>query len=146
MEYTGADNQKHRPVMIHRAPFGSMERFVAVLLEHCAGDFPLWLSIEQVAILPISEKYNEYAKNVLELLNNSDIRGFVDDRNEKIGKKIRDSELKKIPFMLVVGEKEAENNEVSVRQRNEGDLGSMTVESFDQLIQKAIENELSVNA
>jgi threonyl-tRNA synthetase len=146
LEYTGADNQKHRPVMIHRAPFGSMERFVAVLLEHCAGDFPLWLSIDQVAILPISDKYNEYAKNVLELLNNSDIRGFVDDRNEKIGKKIRDSELKKIPFMLVVGEKEAENNEVSVRQRNEGDLGSMTIESFDQLIQKAIENELSVNA
>ncbi len=146
LEYTGADNQKHRPVMIHRAPFGSMERFVAVLLEHCAGDFPLWLSIYQVAILPISDKYNEYAKNVLELLNNSDIRGFVDDRNEKIGKKIRDSELKKIPFMLVVGEKEAENNEVSVRQRNEGDLGSMTIASFDQLIQKAIENELSVNA
>jgi threonyl-tRNA synthetase len=146
LEYTGADNQKHRPVMIHRAPFGSMERFVAVLLEHCAGDFPLWLSIDQVAILPISEKYNEYAKNVLELLNNSDIRGFVDDRNEKIGKKIRDSELKKVPFMLVVGEKEAENNEVSVRQRNEGDLGSMTIASFDQFVQKAIENELSVNA
>ena len=146
LEYTGADNQKHRPVMIHRAPFGSMERFVAVLLEHCAGDFPLWLSIDQVAILPISEKYNEYAKNVLELLNNSDIRGFVDDRNEKIGKKIRDSELKKVPFMLVVGEKEAENNEVSVRQRNEGDLGSMTIQSFDQFVQKAIENELSVNA
>ena len=146
LEYTGADNQKHRPVMIHRAPFGSMERFVAVLLEHCAGDFPLWLSIDQVAILPISDKYNEYAKNVLELLNNSDIRGFVDDRNEKIGKKIRDSELRKIPFMLVVGEKEADNNEISVRQRNEGDAGSMTIESFTQLIQKAIENELSINA
>jgi len=146
LEYTGTDNQKHRPVMIHRAPFGSMERFVAVLLEHCAGDFPLWLSIDQVAILPISDKYNEYAKNVLELLNNSDIRGFVDDRNEKIGKKIRDSELRKIPFMLVVGEKEAENNEVSVRQRNEGDAGSMTIESFSQLIQKTIENELSINA
>ena len=146
LEYTGADNQKHRPVMIHRAPFGSMERFVAVLLEHCAGDFPLWLSIDQVAILPISEKYNEYAKNVVELLNNSDIRAFVDDRNEKIGKKIRDSELRKIPFMLIVGEKEAENNEVSVRQRNEGDAGSMTIESFSQLIQKAIENELSINA
>ncbi len=146
LEYTGADNQKHRPVMIHRAPFGSMERFVAVLLEHCAGDFPLWLTIEQVAILPISDKYNEYAKNVVELLNNSDIRAFVDDRNEKIGKKIRDSELKKIPFMLVVGEKEAENHEVSVRQRNEGDAGSMTIESFSQLIQKAIENELSINA
>ena len=146
LEYTGADNQKHRPVMIHRAPFGSMERFVAVLLEHCAGDFPLWLSIDQVAILPISDKYNEYAKNVLELLNNSDIRGFVDDRNEKIGKKIRDSELRKIPFMLIVGEKEADNNEISVRQRNEGDAGSMTIESFTQLIQKAIENELSINA
>ncbi len=146
LEYTGADNQKHRPVMIHRAPFGSMERFVAVLLEHCAGDFPLWLSIDQVAILPISDKYNEYAKNVLELLNNSDIRGFVDDRNEKIGKKIRDSELRKIPFMLIIGEKEADNNEISVRQRNEGDAGSMTIESFTQLIQKAIENELSINA
>ena len=146
LEYTGADNQKHRPVMIHRAPFGSMERFVAVLLEHCAGDFPLWLSIDQVAILPSSDKYNEYAKNVLELLNNSDIRGFVDDRNEKIGKKIRDSELRKIPFMLIVGEKEADNNEISVRQRNEGDAGSMTIESFTQLIQKAIENELSINA
>ena len=146
LEYTGADNQKHRPVMIHRAPFGSMERFVAVLLEHCAGDFPLWLSIDQVAILPISDKYNEYAKNVLELLNNSDIRGFVDDRNEKIGKKIRDSELRKIPFMLIVGEKEADNNEISVRQRNEGDAGSMTIESFTELIQKAIENELSINA
>jgi threonyl-tRNA synthetase len=146
LEYTGADNQKHRPVMIHRAPFGSMERFVAVLLEHCAGDFPLWLSIDQIAILPISDKYNEYAKNVLELLNNSDIRGFVDDRNEKIGKKIRDSELKKIPFMLIVGEKEAENKEVSVRQRNEGDLGSMTIESFNHLIQKTIEDELSINA
>ena len=146
LEYTGADNQKHRPVMIHRAPFGSMERFVAVLLEHCAGDFPLWLSIDQVAILPISDKYNEYAKNVLELLNNSDIRGFVDDRNEKIGKKIRDSELRKTPFMLIVGEKEADNNEISVRQRNEGDAGSMTIESFTQLIQKAIENELSINA
>ena len=146
LEYTGADNQKHRPVMIHRAPFGSMERFVAVLLEHCAGDFPLWLSIDQVAILPISDKYNEYAKNVLELLNNSDIRGFVDDRNEKIGKKIRDSELRKIPFMLIVGEKEADNNEISVRQRNQGDAGSMTIESFTELIQKAIENELSINA
>lgn len=145
LEYTGADNQKHRPVMIHRAPFGSMERFVAVLLEHCAGDFPLWLTTDQVAILPISEKYNEYAANVLELLNNSDIRGFVDDRNEKIGKKIREAEMKKIPFMLIVGEKEAKNNELSVRQRSEGDKGSMNVEAFASLVNKTIEIELSTN-
>lgn len=145
LEYTGADNQKHRPVMIHRAPFGSMERFVAVLLEHCAGDFPLWLTTEQVAILPISDKYNDYAKDVLELLNNSDIRGFVDDRNEKIGKKIREAELKKIPFMLVVGEKEAEENQVSVRQRGEGDKGSMAVDAFATLVRLAIEKELSTN-
>lgn len=145
LEYTGADNQKHRPVMIHRAPFGSMERFVAVLLEHCAGDFPLWLTTEQVAILPISDKYNDYAKDVLELLNNSDIRGFVDDRNEKIGKKIREAELKKIPFMLVVGEKEAEEKQVSVRQRGEGDKGSMAVDAFATLVGQAIEKELSTN-
>jgi len=129
--------------MIHRAPFGSMERFVAVLLEHCAGDFPLWLATEQVAILPISEKYNSYAEKVEELLNNSDIRGFVDDRNEKIGKKIRDAEIKKYPFMLIIGEKEEAGNEVSVRQRGQGDLGSMSVETFQELIQKAIENELA---
>jgi threonyl-tRNA synthetase len=146
LEYTGSDNQKHRPVMIHRAPFGSMERFVAVLLEHCAGDFPLWLSIDQVSILPISDKYNEYAEKVLDLLNNSDIRGFVDDRNEKIGKKIRDSELKKIPFMLIVGEQEATENTVSVRQRLEGDLGSMSIADFDKLVQNTIEKELLVNA
>lgn len=145
LEYTGADNQKHRPVMIHRAPFGSMERFVAVLLEHCAGDFPLWLTTEQVAILPISDKYNEYAKDVLDLLNNSDIRGFVDDRNEKIGKKIREAELKKIPFMLVVGEKEAEEKQVSVRQRGEGDKGSLGVDEFAALVRQAIEKELSTN-
>ncbi|WP_343631383.1 threonine--tRNA ligase [Fluviicola sp.] len=145
LEYTGADNQKHRPVMIHRAPFGSMERFVAVLLEHCAGDFPLWLTTEQVAILPISDKYNDYAKDVLELLNNSDIRGFVDDRNEKIGKKIREAELKKIPFMLVVGEKEAEEKQVSVRQRGEGDKGSMAIDAFATLVGQAIEKELSTN-
>lgn len=145
LEYTGADNQKHRPVMLHRAPFGSMERFVAVLLEHCAGDFPLWLTTDQVAVLPISEKYNDYAKEVLELLKNYDIRGFVDDRNEKIGKKIRESELKKIPFMLIVGEKEAEQREVSVRQRSEGDKGSMSPESFAELVRVAIENELSTN-
>lgn len=145
LEYTGADNQKHRPVMIHRAPFGSMERFVAVLLEHCGGDFPLWLATDQVAILPISDKYNSYAEEVLELLNNSDIRGFVDDRNEKIGKKIREAELKKVPFMLIVGEKEAENKEISVRQRSEGDKGSMSVTDFSALITSVIENELSKN-
>jgi threonyl-tRNA synthetase len=115
------------------------------LLEHCGGDFPLWLATEQVAILPISDKYNDYAKEVEELLNNSDIRGFVDDRNEKIGKKIRESELKKIPFMLIVGEKEAENNEVSVRQRSEGDKGSMSIQAFSDLVQKAIDSELSTN-
>ncbi|MGV3632434.1 MAG: threonine--tRNA ligase [Bacteroidota bacterium] len=146
LEYTGADNQKHRPVMIHRAPFGSMERFVAVLLEHCAGDFPLWLATEQVAVLPISEKYNSYAEKVLNVLNNSDIRGFVDDRNEKIGKKIREAEIKKTPFMLIIGEKEEANNEVSVRQRSQGDLGSMPMEDFTKLLNQAVENELATNA
>ena len=145
LEYTGSDNQKHRPVMIHRAPFGSMERFVAVLLEHCAGDFPLWLTTDQIAILPLSEKYNDYAQNLLQLLNNYDIRGFVDYRNEKVGKKIRDSELGKIPFMLIVGEKEAEHNQVSVRQRGGEDLGAMDADTFAKLINNAIENELALN-
>ena len=139
LEYTGSDNQKHRPVMIHRAPFGSMERFVAVLIEHCAGKFPLWLAPEQISILPISEKYNDYAKKVLELLKNYDIRGLVDDRNEKIGKKIRDTELNKVPFMLIVGEKEAEENKISVRKQSVGDLGSFSVEEFATLINKEIE-------
>ncbi|MFT5780386.1 MAG: threonyl-tRNA synthetase [Crocinitomicaceae bacterium] len=145
LEYTGSDNQKHRPVMIHRAPFGSMERFVAVLLEHCAGDFPLWLTTDQIAILPISEKYNDYSEKLLQVLNNSDIRGFVDDRNEKVGKKIRESELNKIPFMLIVGEKEAADNTVSVRQRGMEDKGSMTVEDFIQLIGSTIKDELAFN-
>ena len=140
LEYTGADNQKHRPVMIHRAPFGSMERFVAVLLEHCAGDFPLWLATEQISILPISEKYNDYCENLLQLLNNYDIRGFVDNRNEKIGKKIRESELGKIPFMLIVGEQEAESNQVAVRKRGHGDIGAMSVEAFAKIINDEIEN------
>ena len=143
LEYVGADNQKHRPVMIHRAPFGSMERFVAVLLEHCAGDFPLWLSTEQFIVLPISDKYNEYAEKVLEFLNNYDIRGLVDDRNEKIGKKIRDAELAKVPFMLIVGEKEFDSNQVSVRQRGHGDHGSVTQEAFVAMVQEAIATELS---
>jgi threonyl-tRNA synthetase len=132
--------------MIHRAPFGSMERFVAVLLEHCAGDFPLWLTTDQVSILPISEKFNEYAEKVSKFLNNYDIRAFVDDRNEKIGKKIRESELKKIPFMLIVGEKEMENNEVSVRQRAKGDLGSLSLENFMKTVNEAINEELSNNS
>ena len=146
LEYTGADNQKHRPVMIHRAPFGSMERFVAVLLEHCAGDFPLWLAPDQFAILPISEKYNEYAEKVSQFLKNYDIRGFVDDRNEKIGKKIREAELNKIQLMLIVGEQEAANNQVSVRQRKEGDLGSMSIEDFKAFVEKSVDNELANNA
>lgn len=145
LEYTGADNHKHRPVMIHRAPFGSMERFVAVLLEHCAGEFPLWLTTDQCAILPISDKYNDYGQKVLDLLNNFDIRGFVDDRNEKIGKKIREAEIGKIPFMLIVGEQEALNDQVSVRQRGEGDLGAMSVEKFAELINNLVKNELAIN-
>ncbi len=145
LEYIGADNQKHRPVMIHRAPFGSMERFVAVLIEHCAGDFPLWLTSDQFVLLPVSEKYNDYAQKVLELLNNSDIRGLIDDRNEKVGKKIRDAELNKHPFMLIVGEKEAEAGTVSVRQRGKGDLGSVAVEEFIAIVEQDIKNELSTN-
>lgn len=141
LEYTGSDNQKHRPVMIHRAPFGSLERFIAVLIEHCGGNFPLWLTPNQVAICPISEKYNDYAKKVLELLNNSDIRGLVDDRNEKIGKKIRDNEVNKIPFMLVVGEKEEAEGMVSVREHGKGDVGSMKIDDFAKLIQSTIEND-----
>ena len=129
--------------MIHRAPFGSLERFVAVLIEHCAGKFPLWLTPDQVAILPISEKYNDYAKNVLNLLKNYDIRGFVDERNEKIGKKIRDTELNKVPFMLVVGEKEMEEGTVSVRKQGEGDLGSLGVEEFANKINAEIEQRLN---
>jgi len=134
LEYIGQDNQKHRPIMIHRAPFGSMERFVAVLIEHTAGKFPLWLTPEQVVILPISEKFNEYAKNVSNFLNNSDIRAVLDERNEKIGKKIRDNELKRIPYLLIVGEKEAENNQVSVRRQGEGDQGVMSLKEFASFI------------
>ena len=141
LEYTGSDNQKHRPVMIHRAPFGSLERFIAVLIEHCGGNFPLWLTPSQFAILPISEKYNDYAKKVSELLNNSDIRGLVDERNEKIGKKIRDNEVNKVPFMLVVGEKEAEEGTVAVREHGKGDIGTMTIEDFAKLIQTTIESD-----
>ncbi len=130
LTYIGSDNEKHRPVMIHRAPFGSMERFVAVLIEHCAGKFPLWLSPEQAIILPISEKYQAYAEKVLQFLNNSDIRGLIDDRSEKAGKKIRDAELKKIPYMLVVGEREEADGTVSVRKHGHGDLGTFDLNQF----------------
>ncbi len=143
LEYTGADNQKHRPVMIHRAPFGSMERFVAVLIEHTGGKFPLWLTPDQVVVLPISEKYNDYAQKVVNLLNNSDIRTVLDDRNEKIGRKIRDNELKKIPYMLIVGEQEMNENKVSVRRQGEGDKGSMTTEEFAEMINKEVESQLN---
>ncbi|SNS77473.1 threonyl-tRNA synthetase [Ekhidna lutea] len=130
LEYVGNDNQKHRPVMIHRAPFGSMERFIAILIENCAGDFPLWLAPEQIAILPISEKYHDYAKEVYLQMQEQDIRGFIDERDEKIGKKIRDAEVKKIPYMLIVGEKESADGAVSVRQHGEGDIGSMKKDEF----------------
>ena len=138
LEYTGSDNAKHRPVMIHRAPFGSMERFIAVLIEHCAGEFPLWLAPEQFIILPVSEKYEEYAKNLLESLNNSDIRGLIDLRDEKVGRKIRDAEVKKLPYMLIVGEKEAENGTISVRKHGSVDLGSMTADEFREVLIKEI--------
>ena len=134
LEYTGDDNQKHRPVMIHRAPFGSMERFVAVLIEHTAGKFPLWLTPDQVVILPISEKFNDYAYQVAKTLNNADVRVQVDDRNEKVGRKIRNNELKRIPYMLIVGEKEAENGEVAVRRQGGGEQNSMSIADFAQLV------------
>jgi threonyl-tRNA synthetase len=130
LEYIGSDNQKHTPVMIHRAPFGSLERFVAVLLEHCAGDFPLWLAPDQIAVLPISEKFNAYALKILNALKDKDIRGFLDDRDEKIGRKIRDTELKKVPYMLIVGEKEVAQNKVAVRKHGAGDQGVMDLEEF----------------
>ncbi len=145
LTYTGNDDQKHRPVMIHRAPFGSMERFVAVLIEHTAGKFPLWLTPEQAIILPISEKFNDYAKKLLQLLNNYDIRTLIDERNEKVGKKIREAELKRIPFMLVVGESEENEGMVSVRKQGEGDLGKMTAEQFAELVKNQIKTELFEN-
>jgi threonyl-tRNA synthetase len=142
LEYIGNDNQKHRPVMIHRAPFGSMERFVAVLIEHTAGKFPLWLTPDQAIILPISEKYQDYAEKVLQFLNNSDIRAQIDSRNEKAGKKIRDAELEKIPFMLVIGEREEREGTVSVRKHGKGDLGPQKMEDFVQLIKDEVAREL----
>ncbi len=143
LEYTGADNQKHRPVMVHRAPFGSMERFVAVLIEHTAGKFPLWLTPEQAVILPISEKFNDYAQEVKKYLKQYDVRAIVDDRNEKIGRKIRDNELKRIPYMLIVGEKEAENQEVSVRKQGAGDQGTMKFEDFAKKLNEEVQNMIN---
>ena len=139
LEYVGEDNQRHRPVMIHRAPFGSMERFVAVLIEHTGGKFPLWLTPDQVVVLPISEKYNDYAKKVMAYLDENNIRAILDDRNEKIGRKIRDNEVKRIPYMLIVGEKEAENGEVSVRKQGEGDMGTFKMEDFAAKINAEVE-------
>lgn len=138
LEYTGSDNQKHRPVMIHRAPFGSLERFIAVLLEHSGGDLPLWLAPEQFIVLPVSEKYEEYAQNLLDSLNNSDICGLIDSRDEKMGRKIRDAELKKFPYMLIVGEQEVESGTLSVRKRGGEDLGSLSIESFRKILNKEI--------
>lgn len=135
LEYIGSDNQKHRPVMIHRAPFGSLERFMGILIEHTAGNFPLWLSPDQVIILPVSEKYHDYAKNLLKYLNNYDIRGLIDERSEKVGRKIRDAEVKKVPFMLIVGEKEEEEGSVSVRRHGKGDLGMVKKEAFVEMFE-----------
>ncbi len=142
LEYTGSDDKKHRPVMIHRAPFGSMERFVAVLIEHTAGKFPLWLTSDQVAILPVSERFNEYAHSVKEKLAMSDVRAIVDDRNEKVGKKIRDNEIKRVPYMVIVGEKEAESGTLSVRKQGEGEIGKMTVEEFAKFITQRVAEEI----
>lgn len=143
LEYIGADDNRHRPVMIHRAPFGSMERFVAVLIEHTAGKFPLWLAPEQAVVLPISEKYNEYAQKVSNILNNSDIRTVVDDRNEKIGRKIRDNELKRIPYLLIVGEKEKDEETVSVRRQGEGDIGLQQIDEFARFVADEVKGQLS---
>lgn len=136
LEYTGSDNQKHRPVMIHRAPFGSLERFVAILIENTAGNFPLWLSPDQLAVLPISEKYEDYANEIYLRLQEKDLRGYVDHRDEKIGRKIRDAEINKVPYMIIVGDKEQAEGMISVRKKNQGDLGSMTIEAFMNLAQE----------
>jgi threonyl-tRNA synthetase len=143
LEFNGSDNQKHRPVMIHRAPFGSMERFVAILIEHCAGRFPIWLTSEQVRILPISERFTDYARKVSDILKNSDIRALVDESNEKVGKKIREAEIEKVPYMLIIGEKESEEGLVSVRKHGEGDLGTISPDEFVAIIKKEIEQILA---
>jgi len=143
LEYIGEDNKKHRPVMIHRAPFGSMERFVAVLIEHTAGKFPLWLTPEQLRILPISEKYHDYAEKVLSLLKKHDIRAQVDFRSEKTGRKIRDAEIQKVPYMVIVGEKEQDSNTLSVRKQGDGDKGTMSIDDFANMIQKEVRDALN---
>jgi threonyl-tRNA synthetase len=143
LEYTGADNKKHRPVMIHRAPFGSLERFVAVLIEHCGGNFPLWLTPDQCILLPVSEKYHDYAQKVSELLKNYDIRSLIDERNEKIGRKIRDAEVNKVPYMLIIGEKEETENTVSVRKHGSGDLGIFSIEGFAEIINNEIKKQFN---
>jgi threonyl-tRNA synthetase len=140
LEYTGSDNMKHRPVMIHRAPFGSLERFVAILIENTAGNFPLWLSPDQIAVLPISEKYEDYANELYLRLQEKDLRGYVDHRNEKMGRKIRDAEIAKVPFMIVVGEKEQAEGIVSVRKKGDGDVGSMTLDAFIAMAQEEIQS------
>ena len=145
LTYIGSDNEKHRPIMIHRAPFGSLERFVAVLIEHCAGNFPLWLTPNQMIILPISEKYQTYAENVLNLLNKQNIRGLIDDRSEKTGRKIRDAELKKIPFMLIVGEKEEAEGNISVRKHGHGDMGTYSIDSFAAMINEDVKNLTAID-
>ncbi|KAA5547715.1 threonine--tRNA ligase [Adhaeribacter rhizoryzae] len=145
LEYTAPDNTKQRPVMLHRAPFGSLERFVAVLIEHCAGNFPIWLSPDQFAILPISEKYHAYAEKVYQRLLQEDIRGFIDNRDEKIGRKIRDAEVQKVPYMIIVGEKEQENEIISVRKHGEGDMGNLTVDLFIQNFKQVLADILSKN-
>ncbi|MBR4584355.1 MAG: threonine--tRNA ligase [Bacteroidales bacterium] len=138
LEYVGDDNKKHRPVMIHRAPFGSMERFVAVLIEHTAGKFPIWLAPNQFVVLPISEKFNDYAKEVVNKLKDMNVNGVIDERNEKIGRKIRDNELKRIPYLLIVGEKEQENGQISVRKQGAGDMGAMSVEDFANIVNEEV--------
>ena len=145
LTYKGADDKLHRPIMIHRAPFGSMERFVAVLLEHTAGKFPLWLSPDLCVVLPISEKFNAYAEEVVAYLNAHDVRAQIDDRNEKIGRKIRDNELKRIPYLLIVGEKEAAEHTVSVRAQGEGDKGSMTLEQYRDYMHNLVNAEIEAN-
>jgi threonyl-tRNA synthetase len=143
LSFNGSDNQKHRPIMLHRAIFGSMERFIAVLIENTSGKFPLWLAPDKAVILPISEKYNDYAKNVLNFLNNSDICTLIDERSEKIGKKIRDNELKRIPYLLIIGEKEEESGTIAVRKQGDGDKGVMKPDEFVRFINDEIGREIA---
>ena len=142
LTYKGSDNESHRPVMIHRAPFGSMERFIALLLEHTGGNFPLWLTPEQVIILPVSEKYEKYAKKVLNSLENNEIRALLDNRNETVGKKIREAEMNKIPFMIIIGENEEATNTISVRKHGGDDLGSISIKDFSDLVTSEINSTL----